>query len=39
MKTYRVPEIVVVRFSAQDILTFSNEFNLPAVPVDDGGEE
>ncbi len=39
MKKYQAPEIIVIRFSAQDLLTFSNEFNLPAVPVDDNGDE
>ena len=29
MKKYESPEILVVRFSAQDILTFSEEFDLP----------
>ena len=39
MKKYETPNIIVVRFSAQDILTFSNEFDLPAVPIDDNDQE
>ena len=37
MKKYEAPELKIVRFSAQDILTFSNETNLPLMPV--GGDE
>ena len=41
MKKYEAPLLTVVRFSAQDILTFSNDFNLPEVPIseDGNGEE
>jgi len=38
MKHYEAPQLKIVYFSAQDILTFSgdNEVNLPPMPV---GEE
>ncbi len=37
MKKYEAPQLKIVYFSAQDILTFSNdnEVNLPAMPVGD----
>lgn len=39
MKKYESPEIVIVRFAAQDILNFSEEFNFPGVPVENEGQE
>ena len=35
MKQYEAPQLKIVYFSAQDILTFSNEVNFPAMPVDE----
>ena len=39
MKKYQAPELKIVCFSAQDILTFSNETNLPLMPVGEGEDE
>lgn len=38
MKKYEAPQITVVRFSAQDILTLSEGFDLPGVSIDDDQE-
>lgn len=37
MKQYEAPQLKIVYFSAQDILTFSgdNQVNLPVMPVDE----
>ena len=37
MKKYEEPQLKIVCFSAEDMLTFSNEVDFPAMPID--GEE
>ena len=39
MKKYETPNLAVVHFSAEDILTFSNEFDLPGQPLNDGNDQ
>ena len=38
MKKYETPTLTVLHFSAQDILTFSNDYDMPGVDLD-GDEE
>ena len=38
MKKYETPNLILVRFSAEDILTYSNEFDLPAMPIGEDEE-
>ena len=39
MKKYETPDLILVRFSAEDILTYSNEFDLPVMPVGNDDSE